>query len=120
MNGLNNLKTGVKLIGSFVLVAVITLVVAFVGYSNMKTINDGMTGMYFDRLVPINDLGKVDAGIMQIRGDVYKLLLIPTEAAASKESIATLTKAIDELIAKYKATQLLDTEVAELAVFEPA
>lgn len=51
MNGLNNTKTSVKLIASFVVVAIITLVVAYVGYVNMKTINDGLGIMYNDRLV---------------------------------------------------------------------
>lgn len=51
MKALNNLKTSVKLIGAFVIVALILLVVAFLGYTNMKTINDSMTEMYFDRLV---------------------------------------------------------------------
>ncbi len=120
MNTLNNLKTGTKLIGSFVIVALITMVVAYIGYSNMKSIDDGMTSMYKDRTVPINDLGEVDAGLMQIRGDVYKLLLIPSEVAKSKEEIASIQKDIKERIEKYKATFLLESEKTELKVFEPA
>lgn len=120
MKALNNLKTGVKLIGSFIFVSLILLVVAYMGYSNMKTINDGMTNMYIDRLVPISDLGGVDSGLNQIRGDVYKGLFLPSELAKSKESITLLNNEIDGRIAKYKATFLLDTEIAELAVFEPA
>ena len=79
-----------------------------------------MTSMYFDRLVPVSDLGKVDAGIYQFRGDVYKMILIPSEASASKTDIATMVKDINARIAKYKATSLLDTEVAELLIFEKA
>ncbi|KAF0109445.1 MAG: methyl-accepting chemotaxis protein [Chloroflexi bacterium] len=120
MKALNNLKTGVKLIGGFAVVALITLVVAFMGYTNIKKINDGMTTMYFDRLLPIENLGEVDAGLYQMRGDVYKLLLIPSEAAASEKKISDLVKNIDERIVKYKGTYLLDSEVAALAAFEPA
>jgi methyl-accepting chemotaxis protein len=120
MNILNNLKTGIKLIGGFAIVALITLIVAFIGYSNMKSINDGMTSMYFDRLVPVNELGEVDAGLMQIRGDVYKILYIPAEAEANTKNIEVISKDIDERIAKYKKTYLLDSEVAGLTVFEPA
>ena len=120
MKALNNLKTSVKLIGTFVIVALITVVVAVLGYSSMKTINDGMATMYFDRLVPVNDLGDIGEDIYTIRGDVYKILLIPSEAATSEQAIADRIKVIDETLVKYKATQLLDSEVAELAVFEPA
>jgi len=120
MKALNNLKTSVKLIGAFVIIALIAVVIAFLGYSNMKTINDGMTTMYFDRLVPIRDLGLVEAYVYTIRGDVYKMLLIPSEAEKSVTAIATASEEIDAKIVAYKATSLLDTEVAELAVFEPA
>jgi len=120
MNILNNMKTGVKLVGGFVIVAIITLIVALIGYTNMKNIDEGMTSMYADRLVPISDLGEVESGLNQIRGDIFKLLYLPSEAEANTKDIAILSKDIDERIAKYKATYLLDTEVAELAVLEPA
>jgi methyl-accepting chemotaxis protein len=120
MKALNNLKTSVKLIGSFLIVSLLTILIAFLGYTNMKTINDGMTTMYYDRLVPASDIGQVSTDLYTIRGDVYKLLLIPSEAAKSEAVITDLTKRINEKIAKFKTTSLLDTEVAELAKFEPA
>ena len=120
MNAINNLKMRVKLIGGFVVVALIAALLAYLGYTNMKMINDGMTSMYFDRLVPVSDLGKVDAELYQFRGDVYKMLLIPSETSVSKTEMVTIVKDIDARIVKYKATSLLDTEVAELRVFETA
>ena len=120
MIAINNLKMSVKLIGGFVVVALIAALLSYLGYTNMKTINDGMTSMYFDRLVPVSDLGKMDAELYQLRGDVYKMILIPSEASASKTEMATIVKDINARIAKYKATSLLDTEAAELPVFETA
>ncbi|MBA4383524.1 MAG: hypothetical protein C0410_02190 [Anaerolinea sp.] len=120
MKALNDLKTGVKLISAFVIVALILVVVAFLGYSNMKTINDELESMYKDRLIPVEDLGQIEANLYQIRGDVYKMLLIPSEAEKINTEIDTLSIDIDTRVKDYKATFLLDTEVAELAVFEPA
>ncbi len=120
MKALNNLKTSVKLIGSFIIVSLLTVLVAFLGYTNMKTINDGMTNMYLDNLIPISDMGVIDADMNQIRGDVYKGLYLSTEMEKSKASISTLSKEITERIAKYKALDLDETELAELAVLEPA
>ena len=57
MNAINNVKTGAKLVTSFLLVAAIILVVAAFSYFNMKNINDGMTSMYKDRTLPIEQLG---------------------------------------------------------------
>ncbi|MEI6291138.1 MAG: MCP four helix bundle domain-containing protein, partial [Chloroflexota bacterium] len=120
MNILNNFKTGVKLIGSFVIVACISLVIAFMGYSNMKTINDGMTSMYFDRLLPVNQLGNVVQSLYTIRGDIFKTLLIPEESASSLQSISDQSKLIEDQMTAYKGTLLLDSEKQELAVFDPA
>jgi methyl-accepting chemotaxis protein len=120
MNILNNLKTGTKLIGSFVFVAIITLIVAYIGYSNMNTIMAGTEEMYGDRLVPISDLGEINSGLRQIRGDVYKMLYIPSQEEASLKEISEINQNIAAKIEKYKATKLLDSEVAELAVLEPA
>ncbi|MEI7848140.1 MAG: methyl-accepting chemotaxis protein [Chloroflexota bacterium] len=120
MSFLNDLKTGFKLITSFVIVALISLVIAYVGYSNMKTINDGMTTMYEDRLVPVSELASINQSLYTIRGDVFKALLIPEEAETSYKTISIQIANIDEKIAKYKATDLLDAEKQELAVLEPA
>ncbi len=93
MKALNNLKTSVKLIGSFLIVSLLSVLIAFLGYTNMKTINDGMTSMYLDnRLVPVSDWVQIDADINQIRGDVYKGLYLATEMDKSKTSIAAVSK----------------------------
>jgi methyl-accepting chemotaxis protein len=120
MKWLDNLKTSIKLIGGFGIVVVLMLVVAGVGYSSMNTINNGMTSMYFDRLLPIEQIGNVETDLYTIRGDVYKALLIPAEKAASEASIPKLVAGIDENLKAYKSSVLTDAEVTELAVFEPA
>jgi len=120
MNLLNNLKTSTKLIASFFIVSMISLVIAYIGYSGMRSINDGMTSMYADKLVPVSQLGSISQSLYTIRGDLYKSLLIPAEAAASQTIIDTQVKNINDLIAIYKVSDLLDSEKQELAVFEPA
>ncbi|MEI7847779.1 MAG: MCP four helix bundle domain-containing protein, partial [Chloroflexota bacterium] len=120
MNALNNLKTSVKLIGSFILIAILLVALAVLSFFQMKSINDGMTTMYFDRLVPVKQLGNIKADLYTIRGDVYKALLIPDEKAASEASIPVLIKNVDDNFTAYTSTLLLDSEKAELAVFEPA
>ncbi len=118
MKALNNLKTSVKLIGSFVIVSLLTVLIAFLGYTNMKTINDGMTVMYFDRLIPVGDLGLVDADIYSLRGDAYKYMLVAEERTATLQTITNTKAEINSLIDKYKATSLLDTEIEGLKVLD--
>jgi methyl-accepting chemotaxis protein len=121
MNWLNNIKIGTKLVGGFIIVTILLAVVAVMGYINMKNINDGMTAMYFDRLVPIQQLGQANADMYKIRGDVFKYaVLAKTEGVAILNSIKAAKASTDENIKAYRATQLLDSEKEGLAVFDPA
>jgi methyl-accepting chemotaxis protein len=115
MNWLNDLKTSVKLIGSFILIAAILVVLAVLSFTNMKSINDGMTTLYLDRTIPIQDLGGVDSQLYRMRGDVYKYVLV-----AIQEEITTTAAEVNRLVAKYRATYLVKEEVDGLAVFDTA
>ncbi|MBM4423094.1 MAG: HAMP domain-containing protein, partial [Chloroflexi bacterium] len=120
MNAFNNLKTGVKLVGGFLLVAAIIVVVAVLGYSDMKSLNDGMRGMYFESTLPIEDLGQADAAMYQLRGDVYKYILLPDEREKVLEAITEATRTANERVDKYRATYLVEEEVQGLAEFDLA
>ncbi len=120
MKWIDNLKTSVKLFGGFGIMVVFMLMIAFAGYSGMNTINNGMTTMYFDRLLPVNQLGRVSTNLYTIRGDVYKSLLIPAEKIKSEAAIAEMIKNIDENLKAYESTLLTVEEQAELAVLKPA
>jgi methyl-accepting chemotaxis protein len=120
MSMFNNLKTSIKLTGGFGIMVVLMLVIAGVGYAAMNSIKNAMTTMFIDRTIPIEQLGQVSADLYTIRGDVYKVLLLPAEAAISEAAILEHEKNVDENIKAYKATYLLDSEKAELVVFDPA
>ncbi len=118
MKFFNNLKTQVKLLGGFLLVTILMLVVAYVGYTNMKDINNNTITLYNDRTIPIHDLGDVNTKMYQIRGDVYKYLLMPSERQSTMQSINDSIKIINEDMDKYRATYLVQEEVDGLAVFD--
>ena len=118
MNAFNNLKVSVKLIGGFLIVALIIVVVSLISYTNMKNINDGMTTLYFDRTLPIEQVGAADAAFYFIRGDVYKYLLVPGERAKTKQSIEANTRIVNENFGKYRATFLVQEEKDALALFD--
>lgn len=120
MKFLDDTRIGTKLIASFLIVAILLGIVAVVGYLNMKTINDNMTGMYVDRLVPILELGIVDADLYQIRGDMIKYSVVPEARKQIRSNIADLTGSINKELDAYKATYLLASEKENLAKLEPA
>ncbi|HWQ66625.1 MAG TPA: MCP four helix bundle domain-containing protein [Methanospirillum sp.] len=109
---------GKKLIGSFLIIAILLGIVAAIGYMEMKSINDGMTAMYYDRAVPIGTMGQVDADFLYIRGNLYKYLSIPDQREKTKAEIDEYISAINTDMDNFRATNLLDSEKEELAKFD--
>ena len=117
---IDNLRTIIKLSGSFGIIVLLMLVINVTSFLSMNSIRSGMTTMYNDRLVPIEILGNMRADLYQLRGDIYKGLLIPNAMAATEKSVAQTMKNVDENLAKYKNTVLTDEETAGLKTFELA
>ncbi len=117
---LKNVKVGTKLIGGFMLIAILVLVAAGAGYYGSKTINNGMTSMFKDRLLPIEQLGSARSAVLVLRGQVFKSLLIPEELAKGPELLAAEVEIVNKNIKDYKATELLPEEKEGLAKFDSA
>ncbi|MFH0968637.1 MAG: methyl-accepting chemotaxis protein [Methanobacteriota archaeon] len=118
MSVIDNIKIGKKLVGSFLIIAAIVGIVAILGYSNMNTINEEMTGMYNDRLIPIQNIGATNAKLFEIRGDFYKYLLLPDEQANLKKKFDTDIATVNTMMGEYRSQTLLDSEKSELAKFD--
>ena len=117
MKAFDNLKIGVKLTGSFLLVALIIAVVAGVGFANMKNINDGMTSLYIDRTLPIQQLGAQSTALYTLRGDLYKSLAIPAERDEAFSAIQAEITALEKQKSLYEASFIYGDEKAESANF---
>ncbi|HEX7556932.1 MAG TPA: MCP four helix bundle domain-containing protein, partial [Leptolinea sp.] len=120
MNILNNMKTSIKLTGGFVIVAVITLIVAFIGYTNMKSIDDGKTSMYVDNTLSLYQVGAAKSALQTIRGDVFKYIMVAEVRPASKQAVADSKKILQDEMDKYRASFLAEDERAALKEFDTA
>ncbi len=120
MKAFNDLKVGAKLIGGFIVVSLIVVVVAVVGYTSLKSVNAGMVSMYNDQLIPISDLGAAKAALMKLRGDVYMFLILPEDRATTEKAVADDLALVNEKIAKYRATYLVQEEKEGLVKFDAA
>jgi methyl-accepting chemotaxis protein len=118
MKLLNNLNVGTKLISGFLLVAAIVLAVALLAYQNMKSINDGMTSLFHNRTLPIEQLGKTEAYLYKLRGDLYKYLSMPEDRLKTAESISEDQDFIEEQLALYRASRHSTEEEEQLATFD--
>src|SRR5579859_2234528 len=120
MKIISNVKTQTKLIGAFLLVALGIAIVSIVSYSQLSSMNQLMTSMYDDRTLPIEQLGLSSTSLYQLRGDVYKFLLIPEARATVEPAITSDIAAVDKQMALYRATHLVQAEKDGLAQWDPA
>jgi len=115
---MRKIKVGARLICGFVMVALTVVAVGLMGYTNMKSINDGMTTMYQDRLVPISELGNTEVAVTEVRADLDKALLVPQERASLEASIKAETALAQQQMNLYRKTGLSAQGSAELATFD--
>jgi methyl-accepting chemotaxis protein len=115
---LKNLKTSLKLAAGFSLIALLIVLAAAVGYINMKNINAGLTSLYNDRTLPIEELGSVETGLFTIRGDTYKYILIPEERSKSKATIESEAQDIQKNLDKYRGAVLSAEEKSNLKTLD--
>jgi methyl-accepting chemotaxis protein len=118
MRFLDNIKTRVKLIGGFLIVAVLILVVSTLSYFNMKSINDEMAGMYNNRTLPIKEIGVAHSSLLTVRGDVMKYILLPEQRPAIKQTIDDKKGTLKENMEKYRSGSLSLEENTYLESFD--
>lgn len=109
-----NLRTAVKLISAFVIVAVILCFVGFYGISNLSKMDESIVDMYSNRLTPIAYLGESNELFLQNRvtiRDINTMANTPTEIDEYKDRIHRNTKDIEEIMSKYSKTSLREEEM---------
>ncbi len=104
MNTLNNLKTSVKLIGSFLIIAILTAIVGAVGIYNINLINTADTVLYEHQTVPLGQLSDLGTAFQRIRVNLRDTILEKDPVAAQKyyDTINQLKAEIEKTSAEYE------------------
>jgi methyl-accepting chemotaxis protein len=108
----DNMKLATKLILAFLIVALIAGIIGFVGSRSVNTVNDMMTDIYKNQLVPIDDIGNVrEHGADNFRR-LYQLAMTQDshEIDKVKGKIRDSDRLIDEGYKRYLATVLSPAE----------
>ncbi len=109
-----NLKLATKLIMAFLIVAAIAAIIGFVGNRSVNTVNDMMSDIYANQLVPINDVGNIRAQGADNFRRLYQMASTqnPREIEQVKEKILESNRLIAEDYKHYLATVLSPEEEA--------
>ena len=110
MNFLNNLKTSVKLIGSFLIIAIMTAAVGVIGIIYIRQIDAADTRLYKNNTVPISQLADLSVSFQRTRVNLRDMLLTPdtTEGQKYINTINELAGEIDVTSAEYEKLILTD------------
>jgi methyl-accepting chemotaxis protein len=117
MKWIDNLKTGHKLFFGFGNVVLLMLVISAVSFYGMNNINEGISTLYNDRTLPIEEIGKASAALYTLRGDLFRYVYIPEERITSKMDIQTDLQTIRAQIELYQNTNLRPEEKVVLDEF---
>ncbi len=118
MNALNNVKTRVKLTGGFLFIALLLVALAGQSYFEIKTINDGMTSMYVDQLLPIEQMGIASTKESNLLVYLNGIIAFPENENAYDQSIRTTIDDLNSQIELYRASTLQQDEKDALAKFD--
>ena len=120
MNMLNNLKIGTKLIASFLLVALILVLLAAYGIISMNGMLGRASDLYDNHFTQVQHLGAADTALYAMRGNVYKFILIPEQRANSEQAIADELAQVNQQMKLYQDALLTQTEKDDYAQFNTA
>ena len=125
---INNLKTSVKLIGAFIIMAIITGVVGIFGINYINIIDEADTRLYQHYTVPIMQLDKLGIAFQRIRVNIRDAILI-NDAETEKTKYDTINELsiqmditatdYEALIETQEMRKIFDEYAAAKATFDP-
>ncbi len=109
MKALKKIKTGVKLITAFVVVAAISGVIGLIGIMNINAVNETDTQLYEINTLGIANSGEADVLYQRTRVNLYKLTLAKeAEQEECKNSITECIASLESEMNEYGSREISD------------
>jgi methyl-accepting chemotaxis protein len=117
-----NMKLSTKLLGSFLVLAVLTGVVGFIGIRGILTVDDADTMLYERVTVPLGQLGVITQDFQRVRVNARDMIAAqdPEKIKYFIDRIKTLRGDIDKAAADYEKTIITDEGKTQFRKFVDA
>ncbi len=117
---LNNVKLGTKLIGGFVIVAIICVAVGVFGVIKLNQLDAAYTAMYENNTKPIASLGDIATSFQRIRVNLRDIVAAndPASMDTFLHTITTLQERIDKDAAEVEKTVATSEEKQQFSEFQ--
>jgi methyl-accepting chemotaxis protein len=109
---------GIKLISSFLVIAMIIAGVAALGYLNMQQLQGAMQDVYDNHLLSLKYAGDIQGNVQSLRGNIYKFELLPENRAQIEQAIQQNIQAINEGVRSFEQTELSPEEATGISLFK--
>lgn len=120
MNWLNDLKIGVRLIGGFLIIALLSLVMLVFSYNGSKTLSANTDTLYENRLKPIELLGSINGDFQKSRAEVLRIVYITDGREQTEATLNQILADIDQKVSQYQSYASSQAEKDELIQFNTA
>jgi methyl-accepting chemotaxis protein len=114
-----NLKLSKKLLGSYILIALIAAVIGVIGYNGLDSIAEKDNYMYEHGLLPVKNLGEVSDAFLMVRVNLLYTMLNTekTKQQAYLSEVDGKAKIVDRLISEFGKTELSDKNKTDYTNF---
>jgi methyl-accepting chemotaxis protein len=120
MTFIDDIKIGKKLLGGFVLVLLLMIGIACVGYMGLGSATTNADDLYENHMLAAEHLAASNAAIEKYRGNLYRYVYVPSSRTEMKTAMDGLVVTIDKEMAEYSKCDLNAEEQANLAKFNTA
>jgi methyl-accepting chemotaxis protein len=115
---MKNLKVLTRMVILIAITSAVSLFIGLYGVTNLQTVNDGMTTMYQDRVIPLKQLKAIsDAYAINIVDATHKVRNNNISWSEAIRSFEAANKQVEENLTAYAATKI---EGEELRLFNEA
>ncbi|MDP4117050.1 MAG: MCP four helix bundle domain-containing protein, partial [Bacteroidota bacterium] len=120
MKWFNDLRIKVKLMISFLIVALISGLIGYIGYNGITIIANNQDDLYSNRLLAFENLATVESSILTARGDIRSANDAKTPEGKQKyiASVKDNAAKADEAFASYIQTKLTSAEEKYCKIFQ--
>ncbi|MCP3764740.1 methyl-accepting chemotaxis protein [Domibacillus sp. A3M-37] len=117
------MKTTIKLISAFVIIAIIVGIVGIFSLTNLREVNDQLDYMYDERVVPISDLGRTETDYQRIRVNIRDMMFVAKtqeEKKGFEDRLKEIQAGIDTTIENFENSHVEPAEQQQLDQLHPA
>lgn len=119
MSFINDIKIGKKLLGGFLIILLILVMVAGLGYVNLQNTAARQNAIY-EQMQGTDNLALTNAALEKMRGDIYRYIAVPNDRPATSTSLAAQVEIINDNMKQFRSRPLSAEDKVTLDKFDKA